>query len=438
MIERHDILCFAPGPWDDIWRNRHQIMTRLARANRVLYVEPWPELRPTLRQWRQGQLSWADMHGPRLRKVQENLYVYSPASWAPRASRFPLSAATDAIYMASLRRVLKRLRFQRPILWLFLPEMESFIGRFDEKLVIYHMVDEYSGYSGVSAAWRPVVQQMEQELARRADLVFVTSPDLLERKRELNQRTVLIPNAVDYEAFSAAADRGPEAAPPADMADLRLPVAGYVGAINDKLDLDLLLRVARECAQPCQPRYPAESAERSSGERGTEYLWSFAMVGPVTIRTAEGQQALEALRALPNVHFLGCKTVADVPAYVAACSVCLLPYQITEWTRNIDSLKLYEYLACGKPVVATDVPAARRFSGVVSIAANTGEFISSMNNALNEDSPALRAQRRRLAAQNTWEQRVTVLSAAVESALRSVRHPAPCAGKEGEKQQHGC
>jgi glycosyltransferase involved in cell wall biosynthesis len=394
MIEGHDILCFAPGPWDDIWRNRHQIMTRLARANRVLYVEPWPELRPTLRLWRQGQLSWADVHGPRLRKVQESLYAYSPASWAPRAARFPLSLATDAIYMVFLRRVLKRLRFQKPILWLFLPEMEIFVGRFDEKLVIYHIVDEYAGYAGVSATWRPVVQQMEEQLARRADLVFVTSPDLLERKRALNQRIVLIPNAVDYEAFSAVAGRGPKAALPADMANIRPPVAGYVGAINDKLDLPLLLQVARECVQ-----------------------WSFALVGPITIQTAEGRQALEALRTLPHVHILGPKSVADVPSYVAACAVCLLPYQINEWTKHIDSLKLYEYLACGKPVVATDVPAARRFSEVVRIVTDEGEFISSMNNALNEDSPAMQARRRQLAAQNTWEQRVSVLSAAIEKSL---------------------
>ena len=73
---------------------------------------------------------------------------------------------------------------------------------------------------------------------------------------------------------------------------------------------------------------------------------------------------------MPHVQFLGRKDVQDVPSYIAACDVCLLPYRINEWTRNIDSLKLYEYLACGKPVVATDVPAARRFSDVVRVAAN--------------------------------------------------------------------
>ena len=423
MIEGHDILCFAPGPWDDIWRNRHQIMTRLARANRVLYIEPWPELRPTLRKWRSGQLSWADVHGPRLRRVQENLHVFSPALWAPRVARFPLSAVADAAYMAFLRRVLKRLRFEKPILWLFMPETAIFVGRFDEKLVIYHIVDEYAGYSGISATWRPVVQQMEEQLARQADLVFVTSPDLMERKRAFNESIVLVPNAVDYEMF-AAAGRASNAPIPADMADLRPPIAGYVGAINDKLNLALLLQVALQCARP-----DGEAVPR----------WSFVLVGPVTIQTVEGQRALEALRALPNVHFLGSKSVAELPRYITACSVCLLPYQINDWTKHIDSLKLYEYLACGKPVIATAVPAARRFSQVVTIVTDPQEggsassarstyeleFLSGMNKALGEDGPALQAARRQIAAQNTWEQRVEALSAAIEERLPRRASPAP-------------
>ncbi len=328
--------------------------------------------------------------------------------------RPPLRGATDAIYMGFLRHALKRLNFQRPILWLFMPEMEIFVGRFDEKLVIYHIVDEYAGYSGVSTTWRPVMQQMEEQLARRADIVFVTSPDLLERKSALNARTILVPNAVDYQAFAAAADGGPGMTPPADMANIRPPVAGYVGAINDKLDLALLARVARASEQ-----------------------WSFVLVGPVTIQAAEGRQALEALRTLPHVHFLGPKDVAAVPGYVAACDVCLLPYRINEWTKHIDSLKLYEYLACGKPVVATDLPLARRFSQVVRIVTNEGEFVSGMNDALKEDSPALQARRRQIAAQNTWEQRVAVLSAAIEECLSPSTgvHGALC--KEGEKQYHG-
>jgi len=392
MIEGYDILCFAPGPWDDIWRNRNQIMTRLARANRILYVEPWPHLRPTLRKLREGQIHRTDMRGPRLKQKSNNLFVYHPMLWAPRAARFPLSVTMQAIYMAFLRRELRRLRFRKPILWLFLPDMEVFVGHFDEELVIYHIVDEYTGYSGVSEAWRSVMQRMEQRLAQKADLVFVSSPTLLERKQSLNEQVLLIANAVDYEAFAAVS--GSEA-PPADVLGLPSPIAGYVGAINEKVDLALLAQVARSCPD-----------------------WSLVLVGPIRVADEEGQKALEELRAMPHVQFLGRKDVQDVPSYIAACDVCLLPYRINEWTRNIDSLKLYEYLACGKPVVATDVPAARRFSDVVRVAANEAEFVANMNAAVREDSPSLQARRRGIAAQNTWEQRLASISTAIEGRLQ--------------------
>jgi len=415
MIEGQDILCFAPGPWDDIWRNRHHIMTRLARANKVLYVEPWAYLHPMLRSLWGGQIGLTDIRGPHLGQAYRNLYVYQPPLWAPRADRFPLSVATQAIYMAFLRRVLKQLSFQTPILWLFLPDMEVFIGRFDEKLVIYHIVDEYTGYSGVSDAWRPILRRMEQQLAQRADLVFVTSPTLLERKRPLNERIFLIPNAVDYKAFAAVLESG--APPPADVATVPSPIAGYVGAVNDKVDLALLAQVARSCAD-----------------------WSLVIVGPITVADEEGQRALETLHTLPHVHFLGRKTVEEVPRYIAACDVCLLPYRINEWTRNIDSLKLYEYLACGKPVVATDVPAAQRFSEVVRIATTETEFITSISAVLNEDSPALQAKRQRVAAQHTWDRRVASLSATIAKRLRERRllQVREAALREEEEQDSGC
>jgi glycosyltransferase involved in cell wall biosynthesis len=391
MIKGHEILCFAPGPWDDIWRNRHQIMSRLARANRVLYVEPWPYLRAMLRSLRRGQLRWVDLRGPRLSRVSENLYVYRPAGWAPRAGRSALSSVTQAIYMAQLRRVLRRLEFRTPMAWLFQPDMEVFVGQFNQKLVIYHVVDEYAGYAGVSETWRPVMQRMEQHLAQRADLVFVTSPALWERKRALNERVYLVPNAVDYQAFVAVADSG--APPPEDVATLARPIAGYVGAINDKVDLALLARTARELGAA-----------------------SLILVGPVSITDEEGRRALAELRALPNVRLLGRRSVEDVPRYIAACDVCLLPYRVNEWTRNIDSLKLYEYLACGKPVVATDVPAARQFP-VVTIVAGEQDLAASIRAAWREDNHALRDARRNIAAQNTWDERVDALSAAIQARL---------------------
>ena len=393
MMAGHDILCFAPGPWDDIWRNRHQIMTRLAQTNRVLYIEPWDQLRPLLRRLRSGKARLSEIRGPRLRQMDANLWVYHPPQWAPRAERFPIGRVTEAIYMGFLRRVLRRLSFRDPILWLFLPDMEVFAGQFREKLLIYHIVDEYSGYSGVSETWRPVMQRLEQQLAHRADVVFVSSPTLLERKHALNERVFLIANGVDYASFAAAADG--DLPRPADVVHLPRPLAGYVGAINEKVDLNLLAHVARSLP-----------------------TWSLVLVGPVTVGDEDSQKAAQELRGMPNVFFLGRKEVADVPHYMAACDVCLLPYRVNEWTQNIDSLKLYEYLACGKPVVCTAVPTAQRFSPVVRIAASKNEFAAEMAKAVREDSSALQAERQAIAAQNTWDQRVVQISTIIEGCLK--------------------
>jgi len=143
-------------------------------------------------------------------------------------------------------------------------------------------------------------------------------------------------------------------------------------------------------------------------------------VGRVALQTQDDIAACEELRRLPNVYFLGQAPVADVPRYMAACQVCLLPYKINERTRNISSLKLYEYLACGKPVVSTDVPAAHEVGDVVRVAASDG-FVAAIAAALT-DEPSAVAARRRVAAANTWDQRVEQISVILEQALEQRGH----------------
>jgi len=100
-----------------------------------------------------------------------------------------------------------------------------------------------------------------------------------------------------------------------------------------------------------------------------------------------------------------------------ACDVCLLPYAHSRWTENINPLKLYEYLATGRPVVATGIPAVQDFREVVRIADNETAFIRAIQQALDEDAPAAAARRQAVARQNTWEHRVETLSAIIQSHL---------------------
>jgi len=178
------------------------------------------------------------------------------------------------------------------------------------------------------------------------------------------------------------------------LAGLPRPRAGYVGAINAKLDLTLFIELAQRL-----PR------------------WTVVLVGPV--ECAKGDSRLQTLRNMPNVHFLGKKPVEAVPHYIKGLDVCLLPYERNEWTRHISSLKLYEYLACGKPVVSSDVPAAREQGELVAIAQNVEQFVSLVEGALYDNSEDMVKRRRQVASQNTWRHRVERISALIEATLQA-------------------
>lgn len=399
MLSGQSILCFAPDPWDDIWRNRHQIMSLLCQENQVLYIEPRPYLRPMCRQVLAGGISLSDLRAPRLISVKPGLQVFRPPLYAPLTGRAPLSRLSDALRAASLRRVMRRLHMDRPIVWLFRPDMSDIPGRYGERLLIYHIVDEYTGYADVSegsdAEHIEDIRRRERELIAKADLVLVTSQALLESKGGINPNTHWVPNGVDYDRFAAARTLFGEAMQePEELASLPRPHIGYVGAINDKLDATLLLRIA----------------EAYSGA-------SIVLVGPVRPTSKEMSEGIATLRAQPNVHFVGRVPVERVPCFVAACDVGLLPYRRNVWTRNIHPLKMYEYLACGLPVVATDIPSIYEESDVIHIATDSQSFVEAIGEVLENDSDALILERRERASRNTWRHRVECISELIEATL---------------------
>lgn len=392
MLSGESILCFAPDPWDDIWRNRHQIMSLLSARNRVLYVEPRPYLRLVVRQALRGELSWAKLTAPRLTTENPGLHVFHQPLYAPLSGRAPLRALTDALRRASLRRAMRLLGLSEPILWLFRPEMADVPGRYGERLFIYHIVDEYAGYADLSAERAADIRRRERELIEKADLVLVTSRGLLESKGGLNPNTHWVPNGVDYERFAHATAVKAE---PKELEGLPRPRIGYVGAINEKIDVALLLQVA----------------EAYVGA-------SIILVGPVRVSSEDSVRGIDALRARPNVHFMGQVPVERVPCLVAACDVGLLPYRRNAWTRNINPLKMYEYLACGLPAVSTDIPAVHDEDDLIYIADDSQAFVSAIDRALGENGKALIEKRQARASRNTWQDRVERISELIEAALQ--------------------
>lgn len=405
-LPRSSFLVFAPNPWRDLWRNRQQIFSRLAARHRVLYVEP---ARASLADWRRGRVTWEDVRRPAVVQERPNLWLYRiPALLPTRATGGLFDRASDRLLAFHLRRAIQHVGFQSsrvnnspftihhssftPILWLYRPTHWRWAAdSFRHSLLVYHITDDYAAFGHLSDAQRAALLAEERELLAAADLTIVTAPRLLEIKAPFARRIELIPNGVDLAAFQRAA-----VSPPATRYPQPAIRLGYSGHVSARLDLALLREMA--LARPD---------------------WQLVFAGSTW--DAGCAEALQALKALPNVQFLGLLPVEDVPSFIAGCDVCLIPYRVTDETRAISSLKLYEYLAAGKPVVSARVPAAEEHAPVVRMADATIEsWVNQVEAALAErDDPAQVVARQAAAAENTWEQRVERIEAVLGEIQRN-------------------
>jgi glycosyltransferase involved in cell wall biosynthesis len=377
------IVSFAVDRWTDVPRCRHHVMSRLARTNRVLFTTaPW---------YVRDVLGPGDDGEGRVTRCHDTLHTYAPPRWLPCTYRFPrldkLSLGARAVL---LRRVMGRLSMRQPILYIWHPSFADVIGQFGEQLVVYHCYDEYAAFTGSD---RVRVAEQEARVLDAADIVLTVSEGLFEKKRARNPNTHLVRNGVDYPLFASARDRATPVA--AELAGLRRPIVGCVTRIvPDYFDAVLLHEIFS--------RRPD---------------WSFVVVGP----ECAGSKALTALKALPNVHLVGRRDLSALPSYLKGFDACLIPYVLTENKLLADPLKLYEYLAAGKPVVSKPLPGLASFSNVVSFATTAGEWIDAIDTAIRHDSDQAVARRQQIAQQHTWDMRVDAIGRLITSAL-AARH----------------
>jgi glycosyltransferase involved in cell wall biosynthesis len=266
------------------------------------------------------------------------------------------------------------------VAYLWRPAFAHVLDRMPHDVSCYHIDDEYS-FSDRDLPLDPA----EARLISRVDEVFIHSPALLEKKGHLNPHTTVVPNGVDFAAFATPA------AEPADLALVPRPRIGYVGRIKRQLDLRLVRTLA--------VRHPR---------------WSFVMVGPVE-HVAEIGPAIAELTRLPNVHFLGPKLVAELPAYTQHLDVCALWYEVNGYTKFIYPLKLHEYLATGCPVVGTPIDSLRAFDGVARLARTADEWSQALTHSLSEAarSPGAAERRQGVARAHDWSRIVSTIATAM-------------------------
>jgi glycosyltransferase involved in cell wall biosynthesis len=375
-----DIVCVGFADWDaELWTNQQHLMSRLARDNRVLFIESLGLRRPTLAGGDLRRIGRRLARGLAPPRERGGVNVLSPLVLPLHSSRL-VRALNGRLLPMLVGRAARRLGVRDPILWAYVPQAEALVDVLRPSRVVYHCVDDIAAQKGVDAA---SFRAAEERFARRADLVLASAPALAERMRTLSSHVLEAPNVADTALFATALEDGPVDAAIAALPEPRIVFTGAVTAT--KLDLELLRGLAR--ARPD---------------------WSIALVGPVG--AGDPSTDVSPLTGLANVHLLGPRRYEDLPAVLRGATAAIIPYAINDLTASVFPMKVYEYLAAGLPVVTTPLPA---LSGVAAIetAAGPTAMAAALDRALAADTPAARAARSRDASGHSWDARLAEIAA---------------------------
>lgn len=386
-----DILCFSSTDWEGIWGSRQQVMLRFARRGyRVLFIEQlagvehlvrYPELyERKRRRWQEG-----------LRNVAENLNIISaPPLFPGRYYVMSINKINTWITNRWIRNKIQSMVFESPILWFYKPEHCDLVGKFNERISIYHCIDEWT--AGTSGRKRKIIAQLDSNLVSKVDVVFANSLLTYEKKIHSNPNTFRIRSGVDFEHFVQAANPHFETHPA--LADIPKPRIGFSGTINERLDYTYLEHLATNRPD-----------------------WSLVFIGDTFPWTFDAAP-LRKLSTFSNVHFLGKFPFSTLPSLIRGLDVCLIPYVNDERGSYRSPLKLYEYLAAGKPIVSTNHPEVHEFSPPVLIANTPGEFIENVEIAIAQNSPKYQQKSIDIAKQHSWDLRVEQMESIINRTLK--------------------
>ena len=403
-----DLIFVSLEPWDEIWRRNQFLCAELAQrfpSHRLLFVArplflPFL-LRSFLRSTKSSGARLATLRASvknRFRPVQghPNLSVYTPLKWFPN----PLPGArawNEASMMRGIRRAAKQAGVRDPLLWLNPHDAGFLIDHLGERGVVYDITDDWE-LAAPDGPARTRIADEDRALCRRADLTVVCSQALFDSRKKVARRLLLLPNGVNADHYArtsqsdprppgrfsldgtfaptssgvsvasnstataptaTAPTSGSNATPGIGGKEWPRPVFGYTGSLHrERIDLELVKQLA----------------ERFS--RG-----SIVIVGPQ--HWSDGSLA-RALQKHPNLHAPGAVAYASIPEVMARFDVCIVPHLRSEFVESLNPIKLWEFLACGKPIVSTDVAGFRDFPGLVRLAKDAPAFLEACREALQE------------------------------------------------------
>lgn len=374
VAQKEDILFFSSDDWaSGLKTSKYHLSTRLARANRVFFINSLSLRAPTLSK-RDLSKIFAKLKGyfKGVRRVRRNIFVYTPLLIP--FQRFPAVRRLNQIFLTlQFKGLMAKHKIRKPIIWTFLPNTLDLIRQLPRKGLVYYCVDDMSAFQGVPD---DLIRRQDEELTKEADVTFSVSKELFEKKYSLNKNSFYSPHGVDFELFNQACTDS-TITKPADIEGIRQPIIGFYGLISaDWIDYKLVQFLAQQRPE-----------------------WSFVFIGKIDRKPGDG------FAENTNIHYLPVKPYEELYRYSRFFDVAILPFNINALTLHSHPLKILEYLSAGRPVVSVDIPEARNYIDVIEVASDYPDFLKKIEHSLTADTPARQKARVEFASKNSWEKR---------------------------------
>lgn len=369
MAQRFDFVVFSHLRWDFVFQRPQHLLSRFARTHRVIFIEePIRDEGPSRWEFRES--------GDNIVVCRPHTSVESPGFCAEQL---------DAIDRM-MNDLIGQLNVESYVAWFYTPMALPLAGRLQPKAVIYDCMDELSAFLGAP----PELMERERELLKLADLVFTGGPSLYRAKQHRHPNVHCFPSSVDAEHYAQARPGMNHEAK--DQTHLPKPRVGYFGVIDERIDYDLIRHVAT--ARP---------------------EWQIVMVGPVV----KVDPAL--LPKLPNIHYFGQRTYAQLPSYISGWDVCMLPFARNRSTQFISPTKTLEYMAAERMIVSTPIrDVAEPYGSLVFLGESHDDFVAACESALNVKA-AERASRVRgmhgILSRTSWDNTAARMLSLIEAAI---------------------
>lgn len=351
-FHNYDLVCLSHLRWDFVYQRPQHLMSRFAKERRVFFVE-------------EAIIHQAETSVSAERR-EDDLYVVVPFLNRHEVEEKGL----DQLLESELTKLFSREKIENYAFWYYTPLALSFAGNFQPKTIVYDCMDELSLFKFAP----PALIEAEAELFRCASVVFTGGQSLYDAKRRSHSNVWAFPSSIDAAHFNKARSIKDL---PSDQQDIPHPQLGYIGVIDERINIELIKEVAEKRPD-----------------------WQIVMIGPI-VKISE-----EELPKLLNIHYLGMKKYDELPAYLAGFDVALMPFAINDSTKFISPTKTPEYLAAGLPVISTAIRDVVRPYGeqnLVAIAETSDEFINAAEEMLSENRTEKIARADSFLRQTSWD-----------------------------------